>query len=165
MIGNKDILVDYKILFEGLVTFGNGVTVRVLGRGTLNVKNFLRFKNVLHVDRLKANLTSISPFCDLNLNVNFNREKCDVIDDNGKCILEGFRSPDNCYTLASPSHTCHKSGSNDIKLWHERLRHLNYKSLKKLFDVGVVCCLPKIGKQVSSVCCPCQHGKQLKITS
>ena len=118
MTRNKDILVDYKPLSEGLVTFGNGVTMRVPGRGTLNVKNFSQFKNVINVDELKVNLISISQICDLNLNLNvkFKRKKCVVIDDDGKCILEGFRSPDNFYTLTSLLHTCHKIDSNDKKL-------------------------------------------------
>ena len=144
------------------MTFGDGVTARVLGRGTLNVDNFLWFKNVFHVDGLKANLISISQICDSNLNVNFNCEKCVVIDIDGKCILEGFRSPDNCYTLISPSHTCHKINYNDTKLWHERLGHLNYKSLKKLLDTDAVHDLPKIGKQSFGVCGPCQHDNNLR---
>ena len=74
MTGDKNILVDYKPLLEGLVTFGDGVTVRVLGRGTLNVDSFSQFKNILHVEGLKANLISISQICDLNLIVNFNCE-------------------------------------------------------------------------------------------
>ena len=107
---------DYKLLSEGLVTFGDdGVTARVLGRGTLNIDGFPRFKNVLHVDGLKANLVSISQICDLNLNINFNSEKCVVLDTNGKCVLDGFRSSDNCYTLTSPSYSCHKVHSNDTK--------------------------------------------------
>ena len=66
-------------------------------------------------------------------------------------FLEGFHSSNN-FLHTSPSHTCHKVDSNDIKLWYERLGHLNYKSLKKLSDIGVVRGLPKIGKQSSSVC-------------
>ena len=108
------------------MTFGDNVTTRVLCRGTLNVDNFLRFKNVLHVDGLKASLISINQICDLNLNINFDHEKCMVVDADGKCMLEGFRTPDNCYTLTSPLHMCHKIDSNDTKLWHERLGHLNY---------------------------------------
>ena len=82
MPGNKDILVNCKPLSEGLMTFDDGVTTRILGRGTLNIENFSRFKNILHVDGLKVNLISISQICDLNLNVNFDREKCVVIDAN-----------------------------------------------------------------------------------
>ena len=60
IIGNKDILVNYRPLTEGSMMFGDGVTARVIGRGTLNVDGFRRFKIVLHVDGLKANLISIS---------------------------------------------------------------------------------------------------------
>ena len=99
-----------------------------------------------------------------NLNVNFNREKFVVIDADGKCILEGFHSPHNCYTLTSPSHICLKVDLDDTKLWHERLGHLNFKSLRKLSDTGAVHDLPKLDKQFASVCGPCQHSKQLKTT-
>ena len=117
MTGDKTTLVDYKPLPEGFVTFGDGVTTRILGKGTLNVDGFPWFKYVLHVDRLKAmlhvdglkaNLISISQICDINLNVNLYREKCVIIDVEGKCVLEGFRSPDNYYTLTSPfTHMSH----------------------------------------------------------
>ena len=72
------------------MTFGDGVTAGVLGRGTLNVDDFPWFKNVLHVDGLKDNLISASQICVLNLNINFNHEKCIVIDVDDKYILEGI---------------------------------------------------------------------------
>ena len=72
---------NYKPLSKGLLTFSDCVIARVLGRGTLNVNNFPRFKNVLHVDGRKAKLIRISQICDLNLNVNFNHGKSMVIDE------------------------------------------------------------------------------------
>ena len=136
---NKDILVDYKPLSESLVTLVDGVTTRVLGRKTLNVDGFPRFKSVLHVDGLKANINNISQICDLNLNVNFDHEKCVVFDTNGKCVLEGFRSLDNCYTLSSPSHTCHRVNSNGIHhhfirdLVDSNVRILEFVKIRKQF--------------------------------
>ena len=100
----------------------------------------------MHINGIKANLIRISHICDLNLNVNFNREKCFVLDTDDKCVLEGFRSPDNCYTLTSPSYSCHKVNSNYTKLWHESLGHLNFKTLRKLSNAGSVRGLPKLGK-------------------
>ena len=96
MTCDKNILVDYKPLSEGLVTFGDDVTARVLGRGTRNIDGFPRFKNVLHVDGLKANLIGTSQICDLNLNVNFNRGKFVVLDIDAKCVLKDFSLPGNC---------------------------------------------------------------------
>ena len=53
MTRDKSILVDYKPLSKGLVTFGDGVTARILGRGTLNINGFPRFKKVLHFKDLR----------------------------------------------------------------------------------------------------------------
>ena len=41
--GDKNILVNYKPLSEGLTTFGVSVTARVLGKETLNVDGLIRF--------------------------------------------------------------------------------------------------------------------------
>ena len=142
MIGNRNILVNYRPLSKGSVTFSDGVTTRVLGRETLNIDGFPRFKNVLHVDGLKANLISISQICDLNLNVNFNCGKCVVLDAIGKCVLQGFHSSDNCYTLTSPSHTCHKVISNDIR--HHFIRDLVDSNVLILEFV-------EIGKQLTDI--------------
>ena len=49
-------------------------------------------------------------------------------------------------------------------LWHERLRHLNFKILKRITSISVVRGLPTLGKQSFGACCPCQFGKQLKTT-
>ena len=86
MTNNQNILVDYKSISDGLVTFGDGVTRRVLSKGTLNVEGFPRLKDVLHVNRLKVNLISISQLLDLKFNVNFTCDKCFVMDEFGNCV-------------------------------------------------------------------------------
>ena len=47
MMGNKDILVDYKSLSEGLVTFGDGVTVRVRELFMLKIFHDLKMYHML----------------------------------------------------------------------------------------------------------------------
>ena len=110
----------------------------------------------MHVEGLKPNLISISQICDPNLNVNFNREKCVILDTDGKCVLKGFRSLDNCYALTSPSRLCHKVNIDDTKLWHQRLGHMNFKTLRKLSNTYAVRGLPKLGIQSPGVCGLCQ---------
>ena len=77
MTGDKSILVNYKHVSDGLVTFDDRVKGRVLVKRTLTI-NFPRLKKVMHVEGVKANLISISEICDLNLNVHFIHEKCCV---------------------------------------------------------------------------------------
>ena len=98
------------------MTFGDGVKIRVLGNGTLNIRGFPKLKNVLHVDGRKANLISISQICELNLYVKFTHDKCFVLNEFGECVLEGSTSLDNCYTL-SPPHTCHKGIVDDVNMF------------------------------------------------
>ena len=54
--------------------------------------------------------------------------------------------------------------SNDTRLWHERLGHLNFKNFRKLSNAGAVRGLPKLDKQSPGVCGPYQYGKQIKTT-
>ena len=83
MIENRSIMTDYKSVSNGQATFSDRVQGRVLGNVSLNMKGFPRLENVLHVDGLKANLISINQICDLDLHVNFTREKCSVVDNLG----------------------------------------------------------------------------------
>ncbi|KAI3453478.1 hypothetical protein Pfo_010141 [Paulownia fortunei] len=96
---DKENLRDYQDQERGQVTFGDGVRAQIIGKGTLNVNGLPILRNVLHVERLKANLISISQLCDQNLLVRFNKDSGQVFDDSNKCILKGRRSSDNCYKL------------------------------------------------------------------
>ena len=118
-------------------------------------------KNVLHVERLKANLMSISQLCDQKLNVKFTKNSCKMLNKSGEVVLKGFRSSDNCYQLIK-SHTCHKVSRDNIDLWHQKLGHFNFKNLTKIMNIGVVCGIPTLSKKELGVCGPCQLGKQLK---
>ena len=74
MTGDKIFLKDYKTIDVGHMTFGEGVKVRVLGKGTLDFEGLSRLKIVLHVEGLAANLISISQLCDQNLLVKFTKK-------------------------------------------------------------------------------------------
>ena len=74
-----------------------------------------RLKNVLHVDRLKAKLNSISQICDHNSFVNFIRDEYLVLDYNGNCVLKGCRSVNDCDTLIQ-TEICHNVTINNTDL-------------------------------------------------
>ena len=82
------------------MTFTDGIKSRVLGKSKLNV-DFSKLDNVLHVEDLKANLLNISQIYDQNLFVNFDGNKCQVLNVDGNCILEGHQSSDHYYKLTS----------------------------------------------------------------
>ena len=88
MAGDKFFLKDYKNIDVGHVTFGDGVKGRVLSKGTLDFEGLPRLKNVLHVERLAANLISISQLCDQNLLAKFTKDTCKVFNKSQECVLE-----------------------------------------------------------------------------
>ena len=74
MTDNKSILVNYKSMSDGLVTFSDGVQGKVFRNETLNIEGFPKFKKVMYVEGLKANLISIIQICDLGLNMYFHEK-------------------------------------------------------------------------------------------
>ncbi|XP_062114374.1 uncharacterized protein LOC133825452 [Humulus lupulus] len=145
------------------ITFGNGLAGNVIGMGALNFEGLPRLKNVMLDEGLRANLLSVSQICDHGCTVNFDSNRCYVVNDQDEIILQGFRSNDNCYTLTTYA-TCHSAIYNSTDLWHEKLGHIHLKNLKKLSNAGIVQGLPKLGKESVGKCEPCQLGKQLKIS-
>jgi hypothetical protein len=51
------------------------------------------------VEGLRANLLSISQFCDNDLVVQFSKKESYIFDSNGKWLMGGERTADNCYEL------------------------------------------------------------------
>ena len=81
----------------------------------------------------------------------------------GSVKLEGQRSANNCY-MWTPGTTClSASVENDCKIWHQKLGHLNFRTLIKLANHEIVRGLPKLSHDSSFVCGPCNKGKQVKV--
>ncbi|XP_062114498.1 uncharacterized protein LOC133825594 [Humulus lupulus] len=161
MIGNKQLLNNYKEGTEGLVTFGDGNKGAILGRGDLVLKNLPVVKDVLYVKGLKANLLSISQLCDDHYTVNFSKSTCLVKSTDGCSVLSGTRSNDNCYMLNNTD-VCSRVSLDKSDLWHYRLGHLNYRDLRKLVKLKAVRGVPDFKVSRERVCGPCQQGKQVR---
>jgi hypothetical protein len=112
----------------------------------------------LYVKGLKANLLSISQFCDNDLVVQFSKKECNIFDSSGKWLTGGERTADNCHGLpgltTDPQIFCNKATIDDSKLWHQRLGHLNFTDIVK--D------MPKMEKTGKGICGSCQLGKQTR---
>ncbi|GKE87909.1 ribonuclease H-like domain-containing protein, partial [Tanacetum coccineum] len=76
----------------------------------------------------------------------------------------------NMYTFdmktvdSSKGYTCllAKASSDEAKLWHKRLGHLNFKNLNKLVTDNLVRGLPSKSFKNDHTCVACQKGKQHK---
>ncbi|GJW98369.1 putative ribonuclease H-like domain-containing protein [Tanacetum coccineum] len=175
MTGNRAHLEDYQELNKvGSVTFG-GSKGSISGKGTIRLGNLV-FDDVAFVKELgHFNLFSISQICDKKLNVLFTEKECFVVSSDFKMpdenqVLLKVPRQHNMYTFdmknvdSSKGYTCllAKASSNEAKLWHRRLGHLNFKNLNKLVKGNLVRGLPSKSFKNDHTCVACQKGKQHK---
>ncbi|XP_075515957.1 uncharacterized protein LOC142550785 [Primulina tabacum] len=164
MTGSKDHLIDYVELRSGHVTYGGGAKGRTAGKGTLNVDGLPNLHNVLYVEGLNSNLISISQLCDDGLHVKFDKDNCEVFDNSNTRILTGTRSADNCYQLGEDL-VCNHSKVSELNLWHQKLGHANFKTLKNLGKYDAVRGMPNLSSGIPYVCGACQKdltGKSIE---
>ncbi|GJW72931.1 putative ribonuclease H-like domain-containing protein [Tanacetum coccineum] len=175
MTGNRAHLEDYQELSKvGSVTFG-GSKGSISGKGTIRLGNLV-FDDVAFVKMTWSfNLFSISQICDKKLNVLFTEKECFVVSSDFKMpdenqVLLKVPRQHNMYTFdmknvdSSQGYTCllAKASSNEAKLWHRRLGHLNFKNLNKLVKDNLVRGLPSKSFKNDHTCVACQKGKQHK---
>ncbi|GKA52982.1 putative ribonuclease H-like domain-containing protein [Tanacetum coccineum] len=175
MTGNMSYLIDYEEIDGGYVAFGgNPKGGKITGKGTIKTGN-LDFENVYFVRELKFNLFSVSQMCDKKNSVLFNDTECIVLSPNFKLIDESqvlLRVPrkNNMYSVdlknivPKRGLTClfAKATSDESKLWHRRLGHLNFKTMNKLVKGNLVRGLPSKLFENDQTCVACQKGKQHK---
>ncbi|GJZ31454.1 putative ribonuclease H-like domain-containing protein [Tanacetum coccineum] len=173
MTGNMSYLTDYKEIDGGYVAFGgNPKGGKITGKGTIKTGN-LDFENMYFVRELKFNLFSVSQMCDKKNSVLFNDTECIVLSPNFKLIDESqvlLRVPrkNNMYSVdlknivPKGGLTClfAKATSDESKLWHRRLGHLNFKTMNKLVKGNLVRGLPSKLFENDQTCVACQNGKQ-----
>ncbi|GJR64322.1 putative ribonuclease H-like domain-containing protein [Tanacetum coccineum] len=115
----------------------------------------------------------VSQMCDKKNSVLFNDTECIVLSPNFKLIDESqvlLRVPrkNNMYSVdlknivSKRGLTClfAKATSDESKLWHRRLGHLNFKTMNKLVKGNLVRGLPSKLFENDQTCVACQKGKQ-----
>ncbi|GKD54869.1 putative ribonuclease H-like domain-containing protein [Tanacetum coccineum] len=173
MTGNMSYLTDFEEINGGYVAFrGSPKGRKVTGKGTIKTSN-LDFEDVYFVREIKFNLFSVSQMCDKKNSVLFNDTKCIVLSPNLKLtdenhILLKFPRNDNMCSvdlkniIPKGGLTClfAKATSDESKLWHKRLGHINFKTMNKLVKRNLVSGLPSKLFKNNQTCVACQKGKQ-----
>ena len=146
--GARNYLVDMKAYSTSYVTFGDGARGKIKGIGKLAKSGSPYLDDVLQVERLTANLISISQLCDQGLEVKFSKEDCLVVNENQEVLMRGARSKDNCYMWISQEECqmsrCLISKEDEVKLWHKKLGYLNLKSMKRIILEEAIRGMPKL---------------------
>nr|GEU80208.1 hypothetical protein [Tanacetum cinerariifolium] len=146
MTRNMSYLSYFKELNVGYVAFGgNPKGGKISSKGKIKTGK-LDFEDVYFVKDLKFNLFSVSQTCDKKNKVLFTDTECLVLSHDFKLPDESqvlLRVPreNNLYNVnlknivPSGDLTClfAKATIDESNLWHRRLGHINFKTIKKLF--------------------------------
>ncbi|XP_073290496.1 uncharacterized protein [Primulina huaijiensis] len=81
----------------------------------------------------------------------------------GKIVGKGTRSSDNCYQIGEEL-SCKHVQITELNLWHQKLGHANFKTLKNLSKYDAVRGMPNLSSEISYVCGDCQKGKQTRVS-
>jgi hypothetical protein len=78
MTGDKTLLKEIQMGKGGRITYGDGNQSKVIGKGIIDIPGLRTSQEALYVEGLKANLLSISQFCDNDLVVQFPKKECNI---------------------------------------------------------------------------------------
>ena len=167
MTGNKDLLSNYQEKKGTKIRFGGGVKKPSVGTGEVNLGK-LKLTNVLHVAGLEYNLISQGQLADKGYYMISKAQTCSLIDEQTEeVVLNGERKgAGSLYrALSSDVEICLVGQGNIAEqswLWHKRLGHLNFKTMKSLIKHEMVKGIPSLNFKQDSLCGSCQKGKQAK---
>ena len=89
-----------KINKKGKVTFGDNISYKIIGKGTIYIRDNMKYENVFLVKKLKLNHLSVSQTCDQGHICIFDSKKCEIIRKYlGNIVGTVVRTPSNVYIL------------------------------------------------------------------
>jgi hypothetical protein len=95
MTGDKTLLKKIKLGRAGKITYGDGSQSKVIRKCLVEILGFSSSQEALYVEGLKANLLSVSQFCDNGLMVQFSKKECNTFNCNDKWLMGGEKTTDN----------------------------------------------------------------------
>jgi hypothetical protein len=128
----------------------------VYSKGDLVVNAKLTIKNVLFCPDVTMNLVSASQLCDQGMTLECNQHSI-FVKKNKEVILKAYRQQDlYVYHIKSNNVLATTNSSKRTELFHRRMGHLNFKSLRLLSHLsdGMV-----LDQNPSELCEICQQAK------
>ncbi|KAK1434246.1 hypothetical protein QVD17_11166 [Tagetes erecta] len=166
MTGNQDWFTHLDQTTVGKVRFGDDSRVEIKGRGTVVLQGKSGQQRILNdvyfIPSLKSNIISLGQLDESGYKVTMEHGTLLLFEKSGSLLMKVPRSLNRLYKIklnvATP--VCLQVKLDDEAwLWHARLGHLNFDSLKELskFAKG----LPVINRPVQ-ICDSCLVGKQTR---
>nr|GEX06417.1 integrase, catalytic region, zinc finger, CCHC-type, peptidase aspartic, catalytic [Tanacetum cinerariifolium] len=164
MIGNRSQLMNFVSKFLRIVRFGNDLIVKIIGYGDYQLGN-VTISRLYYIEGLGHNLFSIGQFCNVDLEVAFQKNTSFIYNLDGVDLLLGSRDI-NLYIISLDDMlktflVCLISKASKTKswLWYRQLSHLNFGTLNKLAKDGLARDIPRLKFQKDHLYSACVLGK------
>ncbi|CAB0030719.1 unnamed protein product [Trichogramma brassicae] len=154
------------------IFFGDGSRRRVEGRGKIMIQRLVagvwyagEINDVLYVPSFNVNLFSIGVCTEKGMRVVHERNMAKVVACTGELLAEGVKLPNNLICLLIKSvikHEVNYASSAPLKIWHERLGHVNRDFLCKTFNAKAITGA-NFTDSKDYFCESCPVGKQIRL--
>ena len=173
MTGEKHMFLKLEPLSEPIyVRIANDKLIPAAGKGLIEIKAFVEdqwedrtLNNVLYIPELSHSLFSVGVMTDKNFTFHSFKNVCEFRNSTGKLSCVGTRK-DNLWVMKfkmkpapEPTSSCNLATKCTLKLWHDRLGHVNCNTIKQ--TVGLVKNL-NLDDTKDFICETCQYGKQTR---
>ncbi|GKB80072.1 zinc finger, CCHC-type containing protein [Tanacetum coccineum] len=165
MTGVREHFKDLDEDVSGKVRFGDGSYIEIKGKGSIVIecddKKQRIISQVYYIPDLKSNLFSLGQFTEIGCKVVMEDDELRLYDMNHKIFMKVTRQRNRLYktNLKMGTPVCLLANlKEDTWLWHARLGHLNFESLKTMAQRNLVHGIPTI-KHTTQVCDVCLIGK------
>lgn len=150
---NRDWFEDFKPIPAKEITLGDNRVIHAVGHGNVPIKVMVddKFINgmiteVLYVPDIGVNLLSVSKMVQSGLNISFAADQCVISNKSGKVLATAKKGQGNLYRVSvqptaddcNAGYVSYTDSKPNITLWHGRLGHLNYDSIKLLKSQDLV---------------------------
>nr|GEY77700.1 zinc finger, CCHC-type [Tanacetum cinerariifolium] len=147
------------------VRFGDDSYIKIIGKGSILIEcddeKQRIISHVYYIPDLKNNLLSLGQFTEIGSKVVMEDDVLRLYDIDNKIFMKVTRQRNRLYkaNLRIGTRVCLLANlKDDTWLWHARLGHLNFESLKSMAQRNLVRGIPTI-KHTSQVCDVCLIGK------
>ncbi|GJZ51223.1 zinc finger, CCHC-type containing protein [Tanacetum coccineum] len=164
MTGMRDHFENLDEKVSGRVKFGDGSYIEIKGKGSIVIEcddgKQRIISHVYYLPSLKSNLLSLGQFTEIGCKVEMEDNELRLYDVNNQIFIRVPRQKNRLYKaiLKIGTPVCLLANLSDTTwLWHARLGHLNFESLKTMNQKDLVHGVPAI-KHTTQICDVCLVG-------
>ena len=157
LTSNKNDLTDFEPT-AGQVHLADNSTINILGSGTVGTLTKVKF-----VPKLTADLLSVPKLTDDDKTVLFAKNNCTITDLKTGIKVIGRRSGNLYYLPKHTALTARYRTTRDAQLWHHRLGHVSYQTIKLATNKNLISGVPDLEIDGTPNCEDCMAGKCSRI--